>query len=78
MNRDVTEARRAREAQVRVQRQLDEIINNSPAVVYLKDVEGRYLLVNRRFQTLFHLDRDQVIGKRDADLFSVEVAGALA
>jgi len=43
-------------------------------VIYLKDTLGRFILVNRRFETLFHVDRDELIGKTDYDIFSKEVA----
>lgn len=74
MNRDVTEQRRAREAQLRSERQLEDIIDNSPAVVYLKGVDGRYQLINRRYETLFQVSRDEVVGKSDYDIFDKEAA----
>ena len=45
------------------------IIDNSTAVVYVKDLEGRYLLINRRFEELFHVTREAAAGKTDHDLF---------
>jgi PAS domain S-box-containing protein len=45
------------------------IIDNSTAVIYVKDLDGRYLLVNRRFEELFHVTREAVAGKTDFDLF---------
>jgi PAS domain S-box-containing protein len=58
------------------QRLLEGIIENTPAVVYVKDLEGRYLMVNRRFADIFHVDRDATIGKTDYDVFSKEEAEA--
>jgi PAS domain S-box-containing protein len=58
------------------ERQLKSIIDNTTAVIYLKDEEGRYLLVNRRFERLFHVDRYEVIGKTDYDLFPRYMADA--
>ena len=40
---------------------LQAIMDNSPAVIYLKDVEGRYVLINRRYATLFNVDQENVI-----------------
>src|SRR3989441_5277294 len=37
--------------------------------IYVKDTQGRYILVNRRFEDLFHVTRAQVEGKTDYDLF---------
>jgi PAS domain S-box-containing protein len=49
--------------------QLQSIMDNSTAVIYVKDLEGRYLLINRRFEKLFHVTRETVAGKTDYDLF---------
>jgi PAS domain S-box-containing protein len=47
--RDVTERRQAEHKAWEAGEQLRAIIDNSPAMVFLKDVEGKYLLVNSRF-----------------------------
>jgi PAS domain S-box-containing protein len=52
------------------------LVDNSTAVVYVKDLHGRYLLVNRRFEDLFHVTREAVVGKTDFDLFPRERAEA--
>ena len=49
---------------------LQAIIDHSPAEIYLKDLEGRYLLVNRKFCDRVATDPTQVIGKRPRDFFS--------
>jgi len=76
LSRDVTEERRAREALVRSERQLEDIIDNSPAVIYLKSVDGRYELVNRRFASLFRVGREEVVGMTDYDIFDRSTADA--
>ena len=43
--------------------------DHSPAVMFLKDREGRYRLVNEQFLQRFGLRRDQVIGRTDLELF---------
>jgi PAS domain S-box-containing protein len=50
------------------------ILDNSPAVIYVKDWGGRFLFVNRRFEDLFHVTRAGVLGKTDDDLFPKEFA----
>ena len=52
------------------------IVDTSSAVIYVKDREGRFLLVNRRFEELFHIARGDVVGKTDHDLFPAERAAA--
>ncbi|MGA2068956.1 MAG: PAS domain-containing protein [Thermoguttaceae bacterium] len=56
--------------------QIRDILDNSTTVVFLKDLQGRYLLANRRFQELFHVSRHAVIGKTDRDIFTPEFAEA--
>ncbi|MFO0954175.1 MAG: PAS domain-containing protein [Isosphaeraceae bacterium] len=75
--RDVT-ARRNAETEVRDSRALlQAVLDNSPAVVYLKDIEGRYLLINRRYETLFQVDRSTFVGRTDAEFFPPEQAETL-
>ncbi|WP_437579935.1 ATP-binding protein [Sorangium sp. So ce887] len=53
---------------------LQAIVDNTTAVVFAKDIEGRYMLVNRGFEELFQMRREQVIGKTDRDVFPREQA----
>lgn len=64
----------AEEALKASESRLQAILDHSPVIVYLKDIEGRYLLVNHRWETLFHLRRDQVLGKTVYDVFPKERA----
>ncbi len=53
---------------------LQSIINNTSSVIYLKNPEGRYLMVNRRYAELF-LDSDQnIVGQTDYDIFPEHLA----
>ena len=49
--------------------QLDGILDNSSAVIWLKDRKGRYMLVNRRFEEVFDQRREALVGKTDHDVF---------
>ncbi|MGH2404947.1 MAG: ATP-binding protein, partial [bacterium] len=64
-----TELQIANAELARQEGRLQAILDNSPAVIYLKDLEGRYVLVNSRFETLFHTTCEAVLGKVDHDLF---------
>ena len=64
--------------QVQEARQLfQSIMDNSPAVISVKDTEGCYISINRRFEELFQVDREEVKGKTDHELHSEEVAVAV-
>ena len=69
---DVTERRRAEAAQRAGEERLQAIIDNSPALIFVKDVEHRYVLVNRRWQELFQVSADEAIGHRSADVLPPE------
>jgi PAS domain S-box-containing protein len=55
---------------------LQAIVDNSMAVIYVKDVECRYLMVNRRYEELFHVTQQSIVGKTDHELFPKERADA--
>jgi hypothetical protein len=40
----------------------------------MKDIEGRYLLINKRYEDLFSLKNQEVQGKTDLDIFPKEIA----
>ncbi len=75
--RDITEEQRAKSSLVKNRALLASIINNSSTVIYLKDVNGRYLMVNKRFKELMARDGREVIGLTDFDLFPSEEAATL-
>jgi PAS domain S-box-containing protein len=52
------------------------ISDNSTAVIYVKDIEGRYLLVNRRYEDIFQLARGTVLGRTDYAIFTKDAADA--
>lgn len=53
---------------------LSAVINQTESIIYVKDQEGRYKLVNDRHLDLLGLSREEVIGKTDAELFDTEFA----
>jgi PAS domain S-box-containing protein len=74
--RDVTDRRRAEEALRRHQQLLQDVVNNTTAVIYVKYADGRYLLTNRRFEQLFNLTTDQIVGHTDHEIFPRDFADA--
>jgi len=55
-------------------REITSILEFTPAVVYIKDKEGRYTLVNTRYEELFGVSRAQVRGKTDDEILSRPMA----
>ncbi|HEY1393951.1 MAG TPA: PAS domain S-box protein [Methylibium sp.] len=58
------------------QQLLQAIVDNVTAIVYVKRLDGRYLLVNRQYQQLFHVTQQEMSAKTDFDLFDAEHAQA--
>jgi len=69
-----TQQKQAELARARSDQRLQSFLENSATVIFLKSLEGRYLLVNRRWQELFHVEPARVIGRTDADLFPPDTA----
>ena len=51
---------------------LDGALDESPALVWLKDLDGRYVRANARFTTLLGTSEDRLIGRTDAELPAAE------
>lgn len=75
---NITERKRAELALRESEERLRAILDNTTSVVFLKDLEGRYLLVNSEFESRNRVfTREQVVGKNDHDLFPKEIADIL-
>lgn len=71
---NITERKEAELALRQSEEQLQAILDNSPAVIYMKDTQGRFITVNRQFETLFHTQRTAIVGKRNRELFDPNLA----
>jgi PAS domain S-box-containing protein len=57
--------------------QFQAILDNSTALIYLKDINGKYILINQRYEKLFHITKTKIVGKTDHELYPKEMADAL-
>ncbi len=73
---DISDRKQMEEALRENEQRLQSILDNSTAVIYMKDLQGRYMLMNRSYEVLFHLDRNEIKGKTDHDIFPKEIADA--
>jgi PAS domain S-box-containing protein len=55
-------------------RRLNLILENTTAVMYLKDTAGRYVFVNDEYERLFNVDSEELLGQDDADIYPPEMA----
>src|ERR1700741_3570922 len=74
---DIQELRSERDSLVDRERRLLAIIDGSPNPIFLKDPDGRFLLVNREFERITGVSRDQIIGRTEDGLSKLREAGAL-
>jgi len=73
--RDITKRKQAEKALFESEARLAAILDHSPAMIYLKDTQGRYLLFNREYARTFRLSPMQDVGKTDTELFHKRQAG---
>ncbi len=71
---DITERKLMEESLARSEARLRTVLDHVQAAIFLKDLEGRYLLVNRRFAELFDVGEEWVLGKSDRDFLPAGVA----
>lgn len=73
-NRDITALKEAMQALSDKGQFITSIMDNSPASVFAKDVDGRYLFGNPRFIKYVGKPAHEVLGKTDFGLFDNDVA----
>ncbi|MCA9780898.1 MAG: PAS domain S-box protein, partial [Candidatus Eremiobacteraeota bacterium] len=56
---------------------LAALVDGSDTVIFVKDPEGRYLEINPSAARIIGLDREEILGKTDFDIFPIEVAKQL-
>jgi len=53
---------------------LQSIIDNTSNPIFIKEINGQYLLINKQYESLFHISNAEIIGKTDHDFLPKEVA----
>jgi PAS domain S-box-containing protein len=53
---------------------MESILDNTPAIIFIKDMAGRYLFVNRRFLEITRRSRDDIRGKTVFEVSKKELA----
>ena len=71
---DITEYKKEKEAHNRSQKLFHDIINGFPSIIFVKDTEGRFLIINNKLEELLGIKNEELQGKTDYDLFSKEIA----
>ena len=71
---DVTERKSAEEKNKINEAILKNLIDNSPALIYMKDMSGKYTHVNKIFEQITGAQKAQIIGKKPYEVFPWNVA----
>ena len=49
-------------------------IQNSPDIIWVKDLNCKYLMVNKSYLNFYNKNEDEIIGKSDSEIFSKELS----
>jgi PAS domain S-box-containing protein len=71
---DIEDRKRAEQELRQAEEHIRAILEYSPNWIFLKDTEGRYLLVNREIERVFGISQEQIKGKTDSEIFPPEQA----
>ena len=74
VTRDTTEQNERERQRKRTNRRFKTVMETMSAAVFLKDADGRYLMMNEACRELFNLGEQDIVGLSDADLFPPAVA----
>ena len=66
---DITERRRTGKALRNSEARLKAFLDNSPNEMLMKDTRGRFIMVNRTFEKLHGVSREEIKGKTAYDIF---------
>jgi two-component system cell cycle sensor histidine kinase/response regulator CckA len=74
-NRDITERKLAEEAVQRSEKFLEQVVENIPDMIFVKDAENlRFVRFNKAGEDLLGYSRENLLGKNDYDFFPVAQA----
>ena len=71
---DVTERKIAEDKNKTHETILKSLIDNSPAIIYLKDMSGKYTHVNKMFEQVLGVKKSEVVGKKPYEVFPWAIA----
>ena len=53
---------------------LQSIIDNTTNPIFIKKINGEYLLINKQYESLFQISNEKIIGKTDHDFLPAVIA----
>jgi PAS domain S-box-containing protein len=71
---EITERKRAEDELRANQQLLQAVFDNTPAVINVKDLDGRFLMINRSLEETLKVSRENLLGKNIYDLWKTSPA----
>lgn len=71
---DVTEKKNAENKSSLNEAILKSLIDNSPAIIYMKDMSGKFIHVNKMFEQVVGVKRKEIIGQKPYEVLPWDVA----
>ncbi len=75
--RDISEKKRAEDTLRRTTDQLQSILDNSTAMIYITDLQERSMMMNRQSRMVFNLTPEEVVGRRMTGMLPEETLAQL-
>lgn len=75
ISQDISDQKAIEEELRKAAAEMRTLIHAIPDIVYFKNRDGRYLIVNRAFEEFFDVTSDEAFGKTDEDILPTNLAG---
>jgi PAS domain S-box-containing protein len=75
---EITERKQTEAELVKTNNILQSIISDTSDIIFVKDLEGRYLVANQSAAAFVGISIEEMLGRDDAALFSPEIANSIA
>ncbi|MFH1458847.1 MAG: ATP-binding protein [Candidatus Omnitrophota bacterium] len=77
IKRDISEQKKIEKLLTEQEQRTNVILNNMQSMIYIKNVRGEYIFVNKQFEKFFNVELKDIYGKIDNDIFIPQTADIL-
>ncbi len=71
---DITQLKETERALMESQARLESLIDAAPDLIYFKDNERKYLIINRAFEQTLGIKKSEILGHRDEEVLPADLA----
>lgn len=69
LTKEIESRKQIEKSLIESEKRLEDILNYAPILVYMYDLEGKYIFVNKEFERLSSLKFEEMVNKKDTELF---------